>query len=258
MKHPFVIAGAGVMLMFAQFLLWAGLMAFQLPSAQDELETDLKLHVPEKIIPLIMNYYPELEALTYERSVGYCEYRGAMEMGMDVEGITDDYVCGVIEDGLVHNTFELRYYLARKVVAKKVDEYSLAYGGQISSIAAWGLPLMLIGLLLGTGAFAVFYFGSSTLPKGLFYYSLASAAWALGFMLLSGLLFFLAPWIAVDQMELAVAEGFEANVFALTKVHITAMIEGLFVEPSLIFGGIAFVFSFISALLYIMSMNSKD
>lgn len=258
MKHPFVIAGAGIVLLVAQLLLWAGLVVFQLPSAQDELETSLKLYVPEKIVPLILNHYPEMGALTYESSVGYCQYKDAMEMSMEIEGITDDYVCGVIDEGLVHNTYELRYYLARKVVSQKVDEYSVAYGGQVSSVAAWGLPLIIIGLLLGIGAFAVFYFGSSTLPKGLFYYSVASAAWALGFMLLSGLLFLLVPRIAVDQMELTVAEGFESDVFALTKVHIGTMVEGLFVEPALIFGGMAFVFSFVSALFYIMSMNSKD
>lgn len=258
MKHPFIIAGAGLMLIVAQLLLWAGLVVFQLPSAQDELETNLKLHMPWKMVPLIMSYYPELEALTYESSVGYCQYKDAMQMNMEIEGITDEYVCGIIDDGLVHNTDELRYYLARKVVSQKVDEYSVAYGGQVSAVAAWGLPLMIAGMLLGIGVFAVFYFGSSTLPKGLFYYSVVSASWALGFMLLSGLLFLLAPGITVDQMELNVAEGFESEVFGLTKVHIVTMVEGLFVEPALIFGIMAFVFSFVSALFYLMSMNSKE
>ncbi|MBD3398280.1 hypothetical protein GF412_03695 [Candidatus Micrarchaeota archaeon] len=258
MRHPFLIAGAGIILIIAQLLLWSGLVVFQLPYAQEELEAGLKLNMPVKVMPLILDYYPELEALTYESSIGYCEYREAMEMDMEVEGITDEYVCEVIDDGLVHNTYELRYYLARKVVGQKVDEYSLVYGEQVSGVGAFGLPLVLAGIFIGIAAFAVFYFGSTTLPKGLFYYSVASAVWALGFMGISMLLFLFAPGIVMGQMEKNIAEGFESEVFVLTEPYIWAMVEGLFVEPALIFGGMAFVFSFVSALFYLMSMNSKD
>ncbi|MCP4646899.1 MAG: hypothetical protein GY852_04080 [bacterium] len=258
MKHPFLVAGAGLILILAQLLLWAGIVVYQLPSAQEELSVNLKLYVPEDVVPLILMYYPELQALTYESSVGYCEYKEVLNMDMEVEGLTDEYVCEVIDDGLVHNTYELRYYLARKVVSQKVDEYSVAYGPQVSDIGVWGLPLVLVGLLIGFGAFAIFYFATTTLPKGVFYYSVLSGAWALGFMALSGICFLLIPGVVVGQMQGSVAVGFESEVFALTKIHIQQMIEGLFLEPALIFGGMAFVFSFVSALFYLMAMNSKD
>jgi len=258
MKHPFLVAGAGLILIFAQLLLWAGIVVYQLPSAQEELAVNLKMHMPEKVVPIILMYYPELQALTYESSLGYCEYKEVMNMDLEVEGLTDEYVCEVIEDGLVHNTYELRYYLARKVVSQKVDEYSVAYGPQVSEASGWGLPLIVVGLLIGFGSFVIFYFATTTLPKGVFYYAVLSGVWALGFMLLSGLCFLLAPGIAVGQMEQAVEAGFESEIFALTKIHVQHMIEGLFLEPALIFGGMAFVFSFLSALFYLMAMNSKD
>ena len=258
MKHPFLVAGAGLILILAQLLLWTGIVVFQLPSAQEELAVNLKLHMPEDVVPLILMYYPELQSLTYESSVGYCEYKEILKMDLEVEGLTDEYVCGVIDDGLVHNTYELRYYLARKVVSQKVDEYSVAYGPQVSEIGVWGIPLIIVGMLIGFGAFAIFYFATTTLPKGLFYYSVLSGIWALGFMALSVVCFLLFPWVAIGQMEQSVELGFESEVFALTEIHVHRMIEGLFVEPALIFGGMAFVFSFVSALFYLMSMNSKD
>jgi len=258
MKHPFLVAGAGLILILAQILLWAGIVVFQLPSAQEELSVNLKLHMPEDVIPLILMYYPELQALTYESSVGYCEYREVLNMDLEVEGLTDEYVCEIIDDGLVHNTYELRYYLARKVVSQKVDEYSVAYGPQVSEVGGWGIPLIVVGLLVGFGAFAIFYFATSTLPRGVFYYSVLSGIWALGFMALSVVCFLLIPGVAVEQMGGSVAEGFENEVFELTKIHIYKMVEGLFLEPALIFGGMAFVFSVVSALFYLMSMNSKD
>ena len=235
----------------------SGLIVFQLPGAQNELATDLKLNMPEKVTPLILSYYPELQALTYESSVGYCEYKEVLNMDLEVEGLTDEYVCEVIDDGLVHNTFELRYYLARKVVSQKVDEYSAVYGPQVSEAGGWGLPLIVVGVLIGIGAFAVFYFATTGIPKALFYYGIFSGIWALGFMVLSVICFLALPGLVTSNMAENIEPGFEADVFELTEIHIHRMIEGLFIEVALVFGGMAFVFSFVSALFYVMSMNSK-
>lgn len=252
-----LVGAAGIMLIVAQLMVWGGLTLFQLPGLKNEITTTIKIQLPEKIIPLVLSHYPELEAMTYQSSVNYCAYRENLDMDFEAEGITDDYVCGIIDQGLVQNTEELRHYLAREVVSQKVDEYALLYGSEISRIAGAWIPLALIGMVLALFAFAITYFGTTTIPKGIFYYFLMSGIWGMGFMMLSILCFFLVPWLVEGQAENYVEGGFELAVLRSALPYVQSSIEGLFLVNALVFGGGAFVFSFVAALSYIMARSSE-
>jgi len=235
-------------------LLWSGVVMVQAPAAHEELASTLKLEMPEKVVPVILSYYPELNALNYESSVGYCEYKDVIGMDIDVEGITDEYVCDIIEKGLVSDTEELREYLARKVVAEKVDAYSLEYMPHATNSQLIGVILLIVGAFLAVGAFALLYFGTKTFPKCLFWYSVLSALCAFGYMVLSVLCFFVLPGALTGAAESSVDVGFEKDVLALMKYSIEGVIEGMFIEPAFIFGGLAFFFSLLAALFYVMGM----
>ncbi len=254
MKHPVIVFSAAFILFLAQLLVWGGIVMVQVPIAHEELASTLKLEMPEKVVPVILSYYPELNALSYESSVGYCEYKDAMGMDIDVEGITDEYVCEIIDGGLVSNTEELRDYLTRKVVAQKVDEYSVSYGPGASQFHWIGVLFILIGGFLAVAAFAVLYFGTKTFPKGLFWYSVFSAVYAFGNMVLSLLCFLILPGLVTNAAEASVEGGFESDVLVLMGHTIEQAVEGLFIEPAFIFGGMAFFFSILAALFYVMGM----
>ncbi len=254
MRHAFLIVLAAFIIFIAQLLLWGGIVMVQAPAAHGELASALKLEMPQKVVPVILSYYPELNAMSYESSVGYCVYKDAIGMNVDVEGITDEYVCEVIDKGLVSNTEELRDYLARKVVAEKVDTYSLEYGPHATNSQLMGALFLIGGGFLAVAAFAVLYFGTKTFPKCLFWYSVLSALCAFGFMILSLLCFFILPGAVTGAAESSVEGGFESDVLALMRYTIEGVIEGLFIEPAFIFGGLAFFFSLLAALFYVMGM----
>lgn len=245
------------MLILAQLMVWGGLTLFQLPGVQNEIVTSIKIQLPEKIIPLVLSHYPELEAMTYQSSVNYCAYRQNLEMDFEAEGITDDYVCGVVEQGLVQNTEDLRHYLARKVVSQKVDEYNLLYGPEISRMAGAGIPLAIIGMVLAFFAFAITYFGTTTLPKGIFCYFLMGGVWGIGFMALSIICFFLVPWIVEGQAENCAEGEFELAVLRSALPYVYSSVKGIFIVNALVFGGGAFIFSLVAALSYIMARSSE-
>ena|GEM_PF-1032047 len=256
MRRHFIIISAAFIIFLAQLLLWSGIVMVQAPAAHDELASTLKLEMPSKVVPVILSYYPELNALSYESSVGYCEYKDAIGMNINVEGITDEYVCEVIENGLVSNTEELREYLARKVIAEKVDAYSLEYGPHATNSQLIGVLLLIVGGVLAVAAFAVLYFGTKTFPKCLFWYSVLSALCALGYMILSLVCFFILPGTIIGIADSSVDVGFEKDVLALMGHTIYGVIEGIFIEPAFIFGGLAFFFSLLAVLFYVMGMHA--
>ena len=229
----------------------------QVPAAHEELASTLKLEMPQKVVPVILSYYPELNALSYEASVGYCQYKDAMNMSIDAEGITDVYVCSIIEGGLVSNTEELREYLARKVVAEKVDEQSLAYGAHASQLQLIGGVFLIIGGLLAIAAFAVLYFGTKTVPRCLFWYSVSSAVIAFGNMILSLICFLILPGVVLWAVESSIESGFESDVLVLMGGTIKQVIGELFIGPAFLFGGLAFFFSILAALFYVMGIYAN-
>lgn len=258
MKSPFFIAAVGIMLIVAQFLLWGAIVLFQLPGAQSELILKVKAEMPEKIVPVILAYYPEVNSITYASAVGYCPHRETLQMNIEAEGITEDYVCGLIDDGLVTNTEELRVYLARKVVGQKADALMVEYSGHLLQASNLAIIIGAISILLAVLAFSVAYFGSNDILKGIFQYSVLSGMWGFSNMVLSALCILLVPGLAVDAAYAQVGGGIERDVLGLMKNSIRDTVGGIFVAPMLVFGAIAFSFAVLAAVIYVMDMNSKE
>lgn len=258
MKSPFFIAAVGIMLIVAQFLLWGAIVLFQLPGAQNQLILEVKAEMPEKIVPVILAYYPEVNSITYDSAAGYCPHRETLQMNIEAEGLTEDYVCGLIEDNLVTNTQELRVYLARKVVEQKADGLVVEYGGHLLQASNAALIMGIVSILLAALAFAVAYFGSNDILRGIFQYSVLSGMWGFSNMVLSALCILLVPGLAVDAAYAQVGGGIERDVLGLMKNSIREVVGGVFIAPLLVFGAIAFSFAVLAAVLYVMDMNSKE
>ena len=258
MKHPVMIFIAAVIIFIAQLLLWGGIIAVQAPAAQEELASTLKLEMPQKVIPVILSYYPDLNSMSYESAIGYCEYKDVLNMNIEAEGITDEYVCEIIDEGIVSNTEELREYLSRKVVAQKVDDYFGEYKSGASQFQLGGGVLILLFGILIVLAFAILFFGTKTFPKCIFWFSSINAACSFGMMVLSVVCFLIVPGAVVGSAYSSVEPGFEKDVLSLMDYAIEQSVEGLFIEPAFLFGGLAFFFSLAAVLFYLMGMVGKN
>ena len=254
MKHPITVFCAGFILFLAQLALWGGMVMVQVPMAHQELASTLKLEMPGKMVPVILAHYPELNAMSYESTVEYCGYHDVLDMDINVEGITDEQVCEIIDGGLVSDTEELRGYLVQKVVSTKVDDYFVESKGQAVQLQWIGAFFILIGGFLAVAAFAVLYFGTKTFPRCLFWYSVFSAVCAFGNMISSLLCFLVVPGIVIGAAQGSAGSSFEGDVLALMDGYIREVVGGLFIWPAFIFGGLTFFFSLIAALFYVMGM----
>ena len=258
MKHPVMVFIAAVVILIAQLVAWGGIVAVQAPAAQEELASTLKLEMPQKVIPVILSYYPELNSMSYESATGYCEYKDAINMSIEAEGITDEYVCEIIDEGIVSNTEELREYLSRKVVAQKVDDYFGEYSSTASQLQLFGGALLLLfGIMMVIG-FGVLFFGTKTFPKCIFWFSSFSALGCFVMMCLSVVCFLVVPGAVVESAAASVEPGFESDVLSLMDHTIKQSVEGLFIEPAFLFGGLAFFFSLAAVLFYLMGMVGKN
>jgi hypothetical protein len=255
MANPYMAGAGASMLLVAQACLWISLLVFQLPGAQEALANDIKADLPPRVVPVLVSYYPELNAFTYESAVEYCKYRQAAEMNMAAEGITDEYVCQIVEGGLVTDTEELRVFLARKVVEQKVDDVSGIYGPQISYYSSFVLYILIAGGLFAVIGFAFLFFGAKDVPECAFLYSLFSGLFASLNLLLMGAGFIFAPGIVLGKAgEIAGNTGLWKDVLSLMSGSIRATIEGVFIIPIILFGVLSLVFAVGAFIFYMMNM----
>ena len=259
MANPYMAGAGAFMLLLAQACLWISLLVYQLPGAEADLANSIKADLPPRVVPVLVSYYPDLDAFTYESAVEYCKYRQPSEMNMEAEGITDDYVCQIVEGGLVTNTEELRVFLARKVVEQKVDDVSGIYGPQISYYSSFVLYIVIAGGLFAVIGFAFLFFGAVDVPECAFLCSLFSGLFAFLNMLLMGAGFIFAPVVVLGKAgEIAGNTGLGRDVLSLMSASIRGTIEGVFIIPLLLFGVLSLIFAMCAFLFYMMSMKPEE
>lgn len=259
MANPYMAGAGAFMLLLAQACLWVSLIVYQLPGAQEALANSIKADLPAKVVPVLVSYYPELNAFTYESAVEYCKYREYAEMNMAAEGITDDYVCQIVEGGLVKNTDELRLFLARKVVEQKVDEVSGIYGPQIAYYSSFVIFIFIAGGLFAVAGFALLFFGTKDVPEFAFLFSLFSGIFAFLNLILMGIGFVAAPSVVLGKAaEFAGNTGLGRDVLSLMGGSIRGTIEGVFIIPIIVFGILSLAFAFGAFLFYMMNMKPQE
>jgi hypothetical protein len=255
MANPYMAGAGALMLLIAQACLWVSLIVYQLPGAQEGLANSIKADLPPKVVPVLVSYYPDLNAFTYESAVEYCKYKEYSEMNLSAEGITDEYVCQIVEGGLVTNTEELRVFLARKVVEQKVDDVSGIYGPQISYYSSFVIYIVIAGGLFAVMGFAFLFFGTKDVPECAFLYSLFSGLFASLNLLLMGIGFMAAPAIVLGKAEeIAGNTGLGRDVLSLMSGSIKGTIEGVFIIPIILFGVLSLVFAVGAFISYMMNM----
>jgi hypothetical protein len=259
MANPYMAGAGAFMLLLAQACLWISLIVYQLPGAQVGLANEIKADLPPKVVPVLVSYYPDLNAFTYESAVEYCKYRQYAEMNMAAEGITDDYVCQIVEGGLVTNTEELRVFLARKVVEQKVDDVFGIYGPQIAYYSSFVLFIVIAGGIFAAIGFAFLFFGTKDVPECAFLYSLFSGLFASLNLLLMGAGFIFTPAIVLGKAgELAGNTGLGNDVLSLMSGSIRGTIEGVFIIPIVIFGILSLLFAVGAFIFYMMNMAPEE
>ncbi|MEM4272696.1 MAG: hypothetical protein QXH30_03825 [Candidatus Bilamarchaeaceae archaeon] len=259
MANQHMAWGGALMLLLAQACLCISLIFFQLPGAQEALADSIKAGLPPKMVPMLISYYPELNAFTYESASEYCRYQQHSGAGMEAGGITDEYVCQLVEGGIVTDTAGLRLFLARKVVEQKVDEMSAVYGPPIAYCNGLAPFIGAGGAIFAVVGFALFFFGSRDVPECAFLFSLFSGISAFIIMIAMGIGFLAAPAIVLAKAgEIAGSGGLERDVLSVMSGDIKEAIEGIFVIPMLLFGALSLLFAFFAFIFYVMGMAPRE
>lgn len=256
MKNAALTAMAAIIIMAGQSLLWVGIVAFELPGAQSSLVKELKAELPEKIVPVLLAYFPQLDALTYENAHAYCNSTGtAAGGGFEVEGIDDEYVCGIIEDGFVLDTGELRLYLARQVVNSRLDGYSAAYSQTAKDASLAAIPLTLIAFMCAAAAAALAYLGTSGIWRAGFWYCASGGAWAAMNALFSLLCMLFAPGMIMGHAESELAsDALGRDIFSLVRETADGKIGELFMLPLILFTLAALICGAAAVIFYAAGM----
>ncbi|MDD2655650.1 MAG: hypothetical protein PHQ80_03205 [Candidatus ainarchaeum sp.] len=231
-----VLRGIGFLFLgIALFSLFAATLIFALPGAKSSLLEIANDEYAPRMVPIMLAHEPQLSTLTYENTAAYCRHDGP-GVSQEFAGISDEYVCSLIQNNYVSNTEELRLRLARALISIKADGITADYGMQIASFQSYLLPLAAACVISAFLSFTFVYFGS----KGMLglAFSLASAAAAISFIifLISVLSFFLLPPYLISMAKGNASTPFEMDLISASQDLVAQVVGEVFLIPMALFG----------------------
>lgn len=231
-----MLKSAGAALLGLSFFsLLALMLIFLLPGAENSLIRKANDEYAPRMVPVLISHEPQLSTLTYENTRAYCR-SNAPGADMEFGGISDDYVCSLIENNYVSNTDELRLRLARELVSNKIGEVMAAYGPELAAIHS-KLPLAFAvfaaSLLL---SFPFLYFGSRNLVELAFNLSTLAAAFSFLILALSALAFLLVPGQIAAYAKATAPEPLYADLITAGQDLIAEAVAELLLPPIIFFG----------------------
>lgn len=246
----FLLKSAGAFLLAISFLaLFLSILGFLLPGIQNSILQKANDEYAPRMVPVLIAHEPRLSAVTYENSVSYCA--SPFREGMEVAGITDEYLCHLIENHYVSNTEELRLRLARTLILNKIDEMLITYGLQLaglySRLPLLLLPIFFIALFL---SFPFFYFGSRSLVELAFTLSTLTALFSFLFLVLSTLSFFFLPAIMINAAREGAASQLEMDLITISQDLVSETVGELFLPPIIVFGFLSSVSSLFAVVFF--------
>ena len=254
-----LLRAAGAFFLGLSFLaLFLAILLMLAPGTEDELIRKAKEEYPYLMIPIIMEHKSEINSITYENTVSYCSVGNYETTDLEIGGISDDYVCGIVEKGYVSSTDELRLHLARKTVAIQLDEMNASYGPVLAQFSFFFMVSLACLVIFSFIAFTFLYFSTENLVEMGFNLVLFSALFAFAYFLLSAILFFILPGIILDHMMSYAEEPLHADLILAAKPAVDEAVQGMLFPPLFLFGLLMLSCSFATASLFIYTDKMQE
>ncbi len=246
-----------VLLGLALFSLLALILIFLLPGVEDNLIRKANEEYAPRMVPVLISYEPQLSTLTYDNTAAYCR-SNIPGVSMEFGGISDDYVCSLIENSYVGNTEELRLRLARELVSNKIDEVMAAYGPELASIHSKLVPISVVFVLSLFFAFPFLYFGSRNLIELVFNISATVAMFSFMVLAFSSLALLLLPSQIIAYAKASASTPLYTDLITISRDLISESVAELLLPPIILFGLISLVSGLsAAAFFYYVAKMSK-
>lgn len=240
------------------FALFAVLIMLMLPGVQHSLIQKAHDVYAPRMVPVLLAHEPQLSTLTYDNTAAYCSYKPP-GVSMEFGGISDEYVCSLIENDYVSDTDGLQLRLAQALVSNKIDEIMAIYGPELAGIQSRLVPAAAIFILAMFLAFPFLYFGSKNLVELAFNTSATVAMFSFMALLLSALALFLLPSQIIAYAKASASTPLYTDLIAISRDLISESVAELLLPPIILFGLISLVSGLSSAAFfyYVAKMRKK-
>ena len=241
----------------AFFSLFAAILIFMLPSAQASLLQKANDQYAPRIVPILLADEPQLSTLTYDNTAAYCRNR---QPGVSLEfgGVSDEYVCSLIQNNYVSNTEELQLRLARALISNKVNDIMANYGMEIAGLQSYLLPLLASSIICAFLSFTFVYFGSKDMLGLAFSLSSAAAAFSFAIFLISVLAFFMLPPYLTALARERASTPLELDLIAASQGLVADVVGETMLPPMALFGLLSIVCGLSAASFYYYLTGMKN
>jgi len=257
--RAWLLKSIGAMLLgISLFALFAMLIILLLPGIQHSLIQKAHDVYAPRMVPILLAHEPQLSTLTYDNTAAYCS-SNIPGISMEFGGISDDYVCSLIENNYVSNTEELQLRLAQTLVSNKIDEIMAIYGPELASIQSKLVPAVAIFILFLFLSFPFLYFGSKNLVELAFNISVIVAMFSFMVLFLSALALFLLPSQIIAYAKASASTPLYTDLITISRDLISESVAQLLLPPIIIFGLISLVSGLSAAAFfyYLAKMRKK-
>jgi len=215
--------------------LLAIILILLLPGVESSLIQKANDEYAPRMIPILMAHEPQLSTLTYDNTAAYCMYKPP-GVSMEFGGISDEYVCSLIENNYVSNTDELHLRLARELVSTKIDGMMASYGSDLAGIHSKLVTMAAILIISLFLSFPFLYFGSRNLVELCFNISALTALFSFMILMLSALAFFFLPSYLISFAKEKAATPLETDLITVSADLVSGSVGELLLPPIIIFG----------------------
>ncbi len=239
------------------FSLFAAILIFQLPGAKASLLEKANDEYAPRMVPILLAHEQELSALTYDNTVSYCRNRPP-GISQEFGGVSDEYVCSLIQNDYVSNTEELQLRIARALISNKVDEITADYGMQIASFQSYLLPLAAACIILIFLSFTFVYFGSRGMLGPAFSLTSSAAVFSFLIFIICALAFFLLPPYLISMAKANASTPLETDLITASQDLVAQVVGEALILPMALFGLLSIACGLSAASLYYYLTGTKN
>jgi hypothetical protein len=241
----------------AFFSLFAAILVFMLPGAQASILNKANDEYAPRMVPVLIAHDPQLSTLTYENTASYCRQR---QPGVSQEfgGVSDEYVCSLIQNNYVSNTEELQLRLARALISNRVDDITANYGLEIARLQSYLLPLLASFVIFTFLSFTFIYFGSKDMLGLAFSISSSAAVFSFITFLISALSYFLLPSYLISMAKENVSTPLELDLITASQDLVAEVVGEVLLPPMALFGLLSIGCGLFAASFYYYLAKLKD
>lgn len=238
--------------------IFSAMLIFMLPGAKQSIIEKAYNQYAPRMVPILLAHEPQLSTLTYDNTASYCTGRAHHGASMEFGGISDVYVCSLIENRYVTSTQELQLRLARELISIKSEDIMVNYGLEIARLQSRLLPLLAASIICAFLSFTFLYFGSRDLLRLAFSAASSAAIFSFIIFLICAISLFLLPPFLVGMAKDGASTLLEKDLVAASQGPVSETAGEFFLPPMLFFGLLSVVLGLSASSLYYYLAKTKN